>query len=96
MKEQGFRESWSQELREIELGFRVRERAQWDLLWEFEGSAIEVRWRLNLGKLQRLEWELGIGEGLVRFFGEEELAAKVASMIEGNELEGLAMEFHLR
>ena len=27
---------------------------------------------------------------------EEELAAQVASMIEGNELEGSAMEFHLR
>lgn len=26
----------------------------------------------------------------------EELATEVASMIEGNELDGLAMEFHLR
>ena len=26
----------------------------------------------------------------------EELAAKMTSMIEGNELEGSAMEFHLR
>ena len=68
MKEQGFRESSSQELRETELGFRVRERAQWDLLCELEGSAMEVQWRLGLGKLQRLEWELGIGEGLLRFF----------------------------
>ena len=34
--------------------------------------------------------------GLVRFFGEEELATEVASMIEGNELERSAMEFHLR
>ena len=36
---------------------------------------------------------------MVRIFGEEELAAKaakVAPMIEGNELEGPAMEFHLR
>ena len=57
---------------------------------------MEVQWRLGLGKLQRLEWKVGIGEGLVRFFGKEELAAEVASMIKGNELEGSAMEFHLR
>ena len=66
MREQGFRESLGQELRETELGFRVRERARWDLLWELEGSTMEVWWRLGLGKLQRLEWDLGIGEGLVR------------------------------
>nr|POE96599.1 hypothetical protein CFP56_68940 [Quercus suber] len=52
------------------------------------------------------EKELGFGKGLM-WVGhggsmeeltveEEELAAKVASMIEGNELEGSAMEFHMR
>ena len=45
MREQGFRESSGRELRETELGFRVRERARRDLLWELEGSAMEVRWR---------------------------------------------------
>ena len=96
MRERGFRESLGWELREVELRFRMRERARWDLLWELEGSTMEVRWRLGLWKLQRLERELKIGKGLVRFFGEKELAVEVVSMIEGNKLERSAMEFHLR
>ena len=44
-----------------------------------------------------LEWERGLGESYCGSFGGpmEELATEVASMIKGNELDGLAMEFHL-
>ena len=56
---------------------------------------LEVRGRLGLKGFQRLErGSLGlvVGHGGLM----EELAAEVASMIEGNELEGSAIEFHLR
>ena len=56
---------------------------------------LEVRGRFSLRGFQRLErGSLGlvVGHGGLM----EELAAEVASMIEGNELEGSAIEFHLR
>ena len=56
---------------------------------------LEVRGRLGLRGFQRLErGSLGlvVGHG----GSMEELAAEMASMIEGNELEGSAIEFHLR
>ena len=56
---------------------------------------LEVRGRIGLRGFQRLErGSLGlvVGHGGPM----EELAAEAVSMIEGNELEGSAIEFHLR
>ena len=50
------------------------------------GSLKGRPWRSNGGSAWESFRDWSESSGLVRFFGEEELAAKVESMIEGNEL----------